>query len=130
MRRVSAIVEFYFDCGSPAAYLAHARLPDIARRTGAEVRPRPILLGGVFKASGNLPPGVIPAKGRYMLRDLERCERRRQGHAQVTIRNSDLRIASVSGSSAPSTMRGRKWRWKATTTSTVAASYSPVGESP
>ena len=49
---MSAIVEFTFDCCSPAAYLAHARLPDIARRTGAEVRPRPILLGGVFKTPG------------------------------------------------------------------------------
>jgi 2-hydroxychromene-2-carboxylate isomerase len=36
----------------------------------------PILLGGVFKATGNATPAAIPAKGRYMFQDLDRYARR------------------------------------------------------
>src|SRR5690606_5941514 len=35
-----------------------------------------MLLGGVFKATGNQSPVSIPAKGRYMLQDLARFARR------------------------------------------------------
>ena len=45
--------EFFFDYGSPYSYLADSRLPALAERTGAEVAYRPMLLGGVFKATGN-----------------------------------------------------------------------------
>ena len=65
-------VEFYFDVGSPAAYLAWHRLPPICREAGAELAYRPMLLGGVFQASGNQSPMSIPAKGRYIMNDLER----------------------------------------------------------
>ncbi len=67
-----ATLDFFFDVGSPTAYLAHTQLPGIAARTGAEIRYRPILLGGLFKATGNRAPGEVPAKGAYMLRDLQR----------------------------------------------------------
>ncbi|SET76531.1 2-hydroxychromene-2-carboxylate isomerase [Oceanicella actignis] len=62
--------EFLFDFGSPASYLAWARLPALERRTGARARLRPILLGAVFKATGNASPAMIPAKGRWMMQDL------------------------------------------------------------
>lgn len=67
-----ATLEFFFDVGSPTAYLAYTQLPGIAGRTGADVRYRPILLGGVFKATGNRAPGEVAPKGAYMLRDLQR----------------------------------------------------------
>lgn len=67
-----ATVEFFFDVGSPTAYLAYTQLPGIAARSGAAIRYRPILLGGVFKATGNRAPGEVAPKGAYMLRDLER----------------------------------------------------------
>lgn len=67
-----ARLEFFFDVGSPTAYLAYTQLPGIASRTGAEIRYRPILLGGVFKATGNRAPGEVAPKGAYMLRDLQR----------------------------------------------------------
>ncbi|MEM9012807.1 MAG: 2-hydroxychromene-2-carboxylate isomerase [Pseudomonadota bacterium] len=51
-----ATVEFLFDFGSPNAYFAHKVLPGIAERTGAEVKPVPVLLGGIFKATNNQPP--------------------------------------------------------------------------
>lgn len=58
-------IDFYFDVGSPNAYLAHFRLPEIVARTGAELIYRPMLLGGVFKATGNASPASIPVKGAY-----------------------------------------------------------------
>ena len=69
-------VEFYFDVGSPAAYLAWKQLPKIAADTGAQVVYRPFLLGGVFQATGNKSPMEVPAKGHYMLQDLQRYARR------------------------------------------------------
>lgn len=69
-------VEFYFDVGSPAAYLAWKQLPKIATETGAQVVYRPFLLGGVFQATGNRSPMEVPAKGHYMLQDLQRYARR------------------------------------------------------
>ncbi len=65
-------VEFHFDFGSPNAYLSHAVIPQIEQRTGAKFVYVPILLGGVFKASGNQSPVMVPAKGRWMGTDLVR----------------------------------------------------------
>lgn len=49
-------VEFYYDFGSPNAYFVHKVLPGLARKHGVSVIYRPILLGGVFKATNNQPP--------------------------------------------------------------------------
>jgi 2-hydroxychromene-2-carboxylate isomerase len=68
-------IEFWFDFGSPTTYLAHTQLPRIARETGADLVYRPMLLGGVFKASGNVSPVTVAAKGRWMLQDLQRWAR-------------------------------------------------------
>jgi 2-hydroxychromene-2-carboxylate isomerase len=65
-------VDFYFDFGSPTSYLAWTQLPGIAGAAGAELRLHPILLGGVFQATGNHSPAQIPRKGAWMQRDLER----------------------------------------------------------
>ncbi len=69
-------VEFFFDFGSPAAYLAYTQLPKIAAKAGAEIVWRPMLLGGVFKATGNASPVTVPAKGKWMMGDLPRFARR------------------------------------------------------
>jgi len=63
-------VEFFFDYGSPFSYLADTQLPALHQRTGAEIIYKPMLLGGVFKATGNSSPITIPAKGKYMSSDL------------------------------------------------------------
>lgn len=65
-------VEFFFDFGSPTTYLAHTQLPQLALDTGAKVVYRPMLLGGVFKATGNASPVTVPAKGRWMGADIAR----------------------------------------------------------
>jgi 2-hydroxychromene-2-carboxylate isomerase len=69
---MSKSVEFFFDVGSPAAYLAWTQLPRIATDAGATLVWRPMLLGGVFKATGNTSPVTIPAKGRWLMADLAR----------------------------------------------------------
>lgn len=69
-------VEFFFDVGSPAAYLAWTQLPAIARASGATIAYKPFLLGGVFQATGNRSPMEVPAKGRYLQADLERFAQR------------------------------------------------------
>jgi 2-hydroxychromene-2-carboxylate isomerase len=50
-------VEFLFDFGSPNAYLAQLVIPAIERRTGVKFDYVPVLLGGVYKATGNMSPG-------------------------------------------------------------------------
>ncbi len=69
-------VEFFFDVGSPASYLAWTQLPGICEQAGASLVCRPMLLGGVFQATGNASPAAIPAKGRYVSHDLARFARR------------------------------------------------------
>jgi len=64
--------DFYFDFGSPAAYLAYTQLPKICEATGAQVQLQPMLLGGVFQATGNASPAAVPAKGRYVFVDFKR----------------------------------------------------------
>jgi 2-hydroxychromene-2-carboxylate isomerase len=49
-------VEFHFDFGSPNAYLAELVLPEIEKRTGVRFDYVPVLLGGVYKATGNMSP--------------------------------------------------------------------------
>ena len=71
-------VELYFDYGSPNAYLAYKRLPAILERTDAELAYRPMLLGGVFKATGNVSPVAIEAKRPNSRNDLKRFVRRFQ----------------------------------------------------
>jgi 2-hydroxychromene-2-carboxylate isomerase len=69
-------VEFFFDVGSPASYLAWTQLPKIVQATGSEIEYRPMLLGGVFQATGNRSPMEVPAKGQYLMDDLQRFARR------------------------------------------------------
>ena len=65
-------VEFLFNVGSPYSYLAYHQLPKIAQAQGAGIVWTPILLGGIFQATGNKSPAEVPAKGRYSNIDLQR----------------------------------------------------------
>jgi 2-hydroxychromene-2-carboxylate isomerase len=73
-------VEFHFDFGSPNAYLAHRVIPGIESRTRAHFRYVPVLLGGVFKATGNRSPAEafagIRNKVEYERLETERFLRR------------------------------------------------------
>lgn len=69
-------VEFHFDFGSPNAYLSWKVVPEIERRTGTTFRYVPVLLGGIFKATGNVSPVIanqgIRNKGEYQFLEIER----------------------------------------------------------
>ena len=68
-------VTFCFDFGSPYSYLAYNNLK-VIRDTGAEIQIMPVLLGGIFKATGNQPPASVPKKGEYMFKDIVRWTRK------------------------------------------------------
>lgn len=73
---MSQSVEFYFDFISPAAYLAWTQLPHVCADTGATLVYKPMLLGGVFQATGNSAPITVPLKGSYLFVDLDRFAKR------------------------------------------------------
>jgi 2-hydroxychromene-2-carboxylate isomerase len=68
-----AKVEFHFDFGSPNAYLAHLVIPEVERRTGTKFEYVPVLLGGVYKLTGNRSPAESLAGVRNKP-DYERLE--------------------------------------------------------
>lgn len=72
---MSLPIDFYFDYSSPYGYFAATRIENIAARHGRTVTWRPILLGAVFKVTGQQPLTTIPLKGDYAKRDLARTAR-------------------------------------------------------
>jgi 2-hydroxychromene-2-carboxylate isomerase len=69
-------ISFYFDVGSPNAFLCHRVIPAIEARTGATFTYVPILLGGLFKLTGNQSPATAFA-GIKNKPDYERLEMQR-----------------------------------------------------
>ena len=63
-------LEFYFDYGSPYSYLADTQVEAIAQRAGATLVRKPMLLGGVFKATGNHSPAELPQKSAWSAFDM------------------------------------------------------------
>jgi len=69
-------VEHHFDFGSPNSYLAWKIIPEIEKRTGVTFENVPVLLGGIFKLTGNQPPmiafGNIRNKPQYEAIEMQR----------------------------------------------------------
>jgi 2-hydroxychromene-2-carboxylate isomerase len=69
-------IQFYFDFGSPNAYLSHKVIPGIEARSGATFDYVPVLLGGIFKLTGNQSPAAafagIKNKPAYERREMHR----------------------------------------------------------
>ena len=63
-------LEFYFDYGSPYSYLADTQVEAIAKRSGATLMRKPMLLGGVFKATGNASPMTVALKSKWSAFDM------------------------------------------------------------
>jgi 2-hydroxychromene-2-carboxylate isomerase len=69
-------IDFYFEFSSPYGYIA-AELAEAAEaRLGRPMRWRPMLLGPVFKITGQAPLVDVPLKGDYSKRDFVRTARR------------------------------------------------------
>jgi 2-hydroxychromene-2-carboxylate isomerase len=69
-----ARVEFWYDFASTYSYLSAMRIEALAAAAGVEVAWKPFLLGPIFAAQGwtTSPFNIYPAKGRNMVRDIER----------------------------------------------------------
>ncbi|MFT6303476.1 MAG: 2-hydroxychromene-2-carboxylate isomerase [Granulosicoccus sp.] len=72
---MSKTIDFYFDFSSPYGYLASKRIEQIATTYGHEVVWHPILLGAIFKVTGQAPITEAPLKGDYALMDFARSAR-------------------------------------------------------
>jgi len=65
---------FWFEFASTYSYLSAMRIEDMAEKAGVELVWKPFLLGPIFKSQGwnTSPFNLYPAKGNYMVRDIER----------------------------------------------------------
>ena len=68
-------VDFYFEFSSPYGYIASAIAEETERRIGRPMTWRPMLLGPVFKLTGQAPLVDVPMKGEYSKRDFSRTAR-------------------------------------------------------
>lgn len=71
---------FWFDLASSYSYLSAMRIEGLAAHSGVEITWRPFLLGPIFRRQGweTSPFNIYPAKGRYMVRDMQRIAASRQ----------------------------------------------------
>ncbi len=75
MSKAQAPVDFYFEFSSPYGYIASELAEEMEKRIGRPIRWRPILLGPVFKITGQVPLVEVPMKGDYSKRDFSRSAR-------------------------------------------------------
>ena len=68
-------IDFYFEFSSPYGYIAAQLAEDLEKRVGRPMKWRPILLGPIFKITGQAPLTEIPLKGDYAKRDFLRTAR-------------------------------------------------------
>jgi 2-hydroxychromene-2-carboxylate isomerase len=74
-----ARLTFWFEFASTYSYLSAMRIEEMARKADVDVIWKPFLLGPIFKAQNwdTSPFNLYPAKGRYMVRDIERIAQSR-----------------------------------------------------
>jgi len=94
--------EFYFDYGSPYSYLANTQIKKIAEKHQAKIIYKPVLLGGIFKSTGNISPiqNPVQSKVHYGLKDINdwvdfyQCELNFNPHFPVNTLNL-MRLACL-----------------------------------
>jgi 2-hydroxychromene-2-carboxylate isomerase len=72
---VAAPIDFYFEFSSPYGYIASRLAEDFEKRVGRPLKWRPMLLGPIFKVTGQAPLSDIPIKGGYSKKDFVRSAR-------------------------------------------------------
>ncbi len=74
-----AQLTFWFEFASTYSYLTAMHIEDMAKSAGVKIIWKPFLLGPIFKTQGweTSPFNLYPAKGAYMLRDIERIAQER-----------------------------------------------------
>lgn len=103
-------IEFLYDFGSPNAYLVHKVLPAMAARFGADVTYKPILLGGVFKATNNQSPmqafADVKGKLRYQMIETQRFVDR---HAIPYVFNPHFPVMTIAIMRGAVYAQGKPW---------------------
>ncbi|XP_077679543.1 glutathione S-transferase kappa 1-like isoform X2 [Eretmochelys imbricata] len=66
------VVEIFYDVVSPYSWLGFEVLCRYRHNWSIELRFRPAFLGGIMKETGNQPPAMVPKRGEYMKKDIER----------------------------------------------------------
>lgn len=66
------MISFFFDFISPYAYLGWWRVQEIADRLGRKLEPVPVLFAGLLQAHGTRGPAEVPARRRYLMKDVVR----------------------------------------------------------
>lgn len=92
-------LEFWYDFASTYSYLSAVRIEELAAAAGVDVAWRPFLLGPIFRAQGweTSPFKIYPAKGRYMIRDVERvaATRGRVIHMPMVLPANSVKAARI-----------------------------------
>lgn len=110
---MSKTIEFMYDFGSPNAYLVHRVLPGLARRHKVGLEYVPILLGGVFKATGNQSPiqafADVKNKLDYQNREIDRFVAR---HKLPFAWNPHFPVMTIGVMRGAVFARGKSWERK------------------
>ncbi|OON17738.1 DsbA-like protein, partial [Opisthorchis viverrini] len=84
-------VLLYFDIVSPYSWIGFETACRYSQRWPVNFRFVPAYLGGIMHESGNKPPGMVPARGRYMVKDLARLA----SHYQIPLKWNDNVITAM-----------------------------------
>jgi 2-hydroxychromene-2-carboxylate isomerase len=71
----AAPIDFYFEFSSPYGYIASQLADELEKRLGRPLKWRPMVLGPIFKVTGQAPLTEIPLKGGYSKKDFARSAR-------------------------------------------------------
>ena len=96
-------VEFFYDYGSQTSYLAWTQLVKLSDQYKFDLVFHPILLGGIFKSTGNTAPITIEAKGNWLFDDIDRYAKL---YGVSFVKNSFFPFNTIK------VMRGAQWALK------------------
>ncbi len=67
-------LEFWYEFASTYSYLSAMRIEAVTEKAGVAIFRKPFVLGPIFHSQGwnTSPFNIYPAKGRYMVREMER----------------------------------------------------------
>ncbi len=94
---MAGTIDFFFDFTSPYGYMASEHIDALAAKYQREVDWHPILLGFIFKQTGQVAPMQVPLKGPYSLHDMRRSARYYQVPLKVPSEFPKLAIAATRG---------------------------------
>ncbi|XP_030327621.1 glutathione S-transferase kappa 1 isoform X1 [Strigops habroptila] len=77
------VVELFYDVISPYSWLGFEVLCRYRHIWNIDLSFRPAFLGGIMQATGNKPPGMLPKRAEYLLKDIKRMAKYYQVPVQI-----------------------------------------------